>query len=115
MQTFDILRREPDVRHFAAGATIFREGDAADCLYAVIEGEVEIQISGRVVERVGPGGVFGEMAIIDGRPRSGAALAAVDCELAAISEARFLRLVEQMPRFALQMLKVVTERLRRAG
>ena len=53
------------------------------------------------------------MALIDGLPRSGTALAATDCKLAAISEKRFLRLIEQTPRFALQIMRVITERLRR--
>ena len=75
---------------------------------------VEIHLRGAVVERVTPGGVFGEMALIDGKPRSATAVAAVDCSVAAINEKRFLRLVEQTPSFALRMMQVITERLRRA-
>jgi CRP/FNR family cyclic AMP-dependent transcriptional regulator len=114
MPTFDILRREPDVRSFRQGETIFKEGDSGDCMFAVIEGAVEIDLRGAVVERVTPGGVFGEMALIDGKPRSATAVAAVDCMVAAINEKRFLRLVEQTPSFALRMMQVITERLRRA-
>jgi CRP-like cAMP-binding protein len=43
------------------------------------------------------------------------AVAASDCHLAVISEKRFLRLVEMMPQFALQLMRVITERLRRHG
>lgn len=115
MPTFEILRREPDVRSFKQGEAIFNEGDPADCMFAVVEGAVDIVIKGAVVEHIGAGGVFGEMALIDAKPRSAAAVAATDCQIAAINEKRFLRLVEQLPRFALQIMRVITERLRRSG
>jgi CRP/FNR family cyclic AMP-dependent transcriptional regulator len=82
-------------------------------MFAVLEGAVEIHLRGGVVETIAPGGVFGEMALIDGHPRSATAVAASDGSIAAISEKRFLRLVELTPRFALQMMQVITERLRR--
>jgi CRP-like cAMP-binding protein len=113
--SIDILRREPDVRHVPQGATIFNQGDAADCMFAVVEGQVEIRINGTAIETICSGGVFGEMALIDSSVRSGSAIAATDCTLAAISEKRFLRLVELTPQFALQVMRVITERLRRSG
>ncbi|MGA2776746.1 MAG: cyclic nucleotide-binding domain-containing protein [Steroidobacteraceae bacterium] len=113
MPTFEILRRESDIRSFRQGEVIFREGDPADCMYAVVEGEVAIDFRGTIIERCGPGTVFGEMALIDGQSRSATAVAAVDCRVAAIDEKRFLRLIEQVPRFALQIMQVISERLRR--
>jgi CRP/FNR family cyclic AMP-dependent transcriptional regulator len=115
MPTFPMLRHEPDIRSFRQGETIFKEGDPADCMFAVVEGAVEIELRNTVVEHIPPGGVFGEMALIDGLPRSATAVATVDCSLAAINEKRFLRLVELTPRFALQMMQVITERLRRSS
>lgn len=115
MPTLDILRREPDIRSFKQGDPIFVAGDPGDCMYAVVDGAVEIQLNGQAIEQVAPGGVFGEMGLIDSQPRSATAVAATDCSLAVIGEKRFLRLVEQAPQFALQMMRVVTERLRRRG
>lgn len=115
MTTLDILRREPDIRSFKRGDVIFDEGDPADCMYAVVEGSVEIRLHGSVIEQIVPGGVFGEMGLIDAQPRSAQAVAGTDCSLAVISEKRFLRLVEAMPQFALQMMRVITQRLRRHG
>lgn len=112
MPTFDILRNETDVRAFKAGETIFLEGDAGTCMFAVVEGAVDIDLRGRVVERVEVGGVFGEMALIDHQPRSATARAAVDCRVAAIDEKRFLRLVELTPRFSLHLMQVMSHRLR---
>ena len=62
-----------------------------------------------------PGGVLGELGLIDAQPRSATAVAETDCKVAVIGEKRFLRLVEQVPRFALQMMRVITERLRQHG
>src|ERR1039458_721314 len=115
MPTFAIFRNEPDIRSFTQGETIFKEGDPADCMFAVVEGAVEIELRSSVVEHIAPGGVFGEMALIDGLPRSATAVAAADCNLAVINEKRFLRLIELTPRFALQMMQVITERLRRSS
>jgi len=115
MATFAILRHEPDIRSFRQGETIFKEGDPADCMFAVVEGAVDIELRGIMLEHIAPGGVFGEMALIDKLPRSATAVAAADCSLAAINEKRFLRLVEVTPQFALQMMQVITERLRRTS
>jgi CRP-like cAMP-binding protein len=114
MPTFEFLRREPNIRSYRHGESIFRAGDPADCMYAVIDGAAEIVLDGKVVERIAPVGVFGEMALIDHQPRSASAVAAGDCQLAVIDEKRFLLLIERMPRFALQMMQVITERLRRS-
>jgi CRP/FNR family cyclic AMP-dependent transcriptional regulator len=113
MPSFEIFSREPDVRSFSSGTHIFREGDPGDCMFVIVEGAVEIHSHGTVVDRLRAGEIFGEMALIDSRPRSAAAIAATDCKLAAISEKRFLRLIEQTPKFALQIMRVMTERLRR--
>jgi CRP-like cAMP-binding protein len=115
MPTFAFLRNEPDIRSFKQGETIFKEGDSADCMFAVVQGAVDIELRSSVVEHIAAGGVFGEMALIDGQPRSATAVAAADCSLAVINEKRFLRLIELTPRFALQMMQVITERLRRTS
>jgi CRP/FNR family transcriptional regulator, cyclic AMP receptor protein len=99
MPTFEILRHEHDIRSFKRGETIFKEGDPAECMFAVVEGAVEIELKNTVVEHIGPGGVFGEMALIDGLHRSATAVAAADCSVAAINEKRFLRLTPSRVQF----------------
>ncbi len=115
MSTLDILRNEPDLRSYRQGETVFQAGDPGDCMYAVVDGRVEIRLEGTVIDHIAAGGVFGEMGLIDHKPRSATAVAETDCRLAVIGEKRFLRLVEQMPQFALQMMRVVTGRLRQHG
>jgi CRP/FNR family transcriptional regulator, cyclic AMP receptor protein len=113
MAIFDLLRREPDVRNFRADETVFTEGDPGDCMFAVIEGEVAIRKNEIVLERVGAGGVFGEMSLIDQSPRSATAVATADCRVAAVGQKRFTFLVQQTPYFALEIMHVLAERLRR--
>jgi CRP/FNR family transcriptional regulator, cyclic AMP receptor protein len=115
MPTLDILRREPDIRSYRQGDTIYNVGEPGDSMYAVLDGSVEIRIGDKVIELVKPGEVFGEIGLIDAQPRSGTAIAAAECKVAVIGEKRFLRLVEQFPQFSLQIMRVVTDRLRRHG
>lgn len=113
MPRFDFLKNEPEVRSYRAGDVIFSEGDAGAHMYAVLDGEVEIRKGRRVLETIGAGGVFGEMCLIEQKPRSAAAVAKSDCRLAAVNQGRFMLLVQQTPFFALQMMQVLSDRLRR--
>ena len=99
----------------SAGEVIFSEGDPGDVMYAVREGAVELRVGGSVVETVGRGGLFGEMALVDDGPRSAAAVAATASEVVPIDRDRFVQLVEEAPGFALTIMTVMAERLRRAN
>jgi CRP/FNR family transcriptional regulator, cyclic AMP receptor protein len=101
-----------DFEAFSSGQHIFTAGQVGDVMYVVKEGEVEVVINDKVVDTVGPGGIFGEMALIDKRPRSATAIAKTDCKLVSVNEQRFQRLVQQTPHFALQVMKVMAQRLR---
>jgi CRP-like cAMP-binding protein len=113
MAIFELLRREPDVRSFRAGESIFDEGQTGDCMFVVLSGSVEIRKGDRVLERLEKDGVFGEMALIDHSPRSASAIAVSDCSVAALPEKRFTFLVQQTPYFALEVMHLLADRLRR--
>lgn len=98
---------------FPAGKTSFQTGDAGAHMFSVLSGTVEISINGKVVETVGDGGVFGEMALIEDRPRSGTAIVKADAKVVPIDRKRFMFLVQQNPFFALQLMTIMAERLRR--
>lgn len=102
-----------DVMTFSAGARVFAQDEPGDVMYAVVEGEVSLLVGGRVVETVAAGGILGEMALIDGEPRSATAVARTDCRLARIDADHFDFLVRQTPRFALQVMRELARRLRR--
>ena len=98
---------------FEPGEVIFREGDKGDKMYVVRSGAIEILLHGKVIETVVQGGIFGEMALIDGSPRVATARAKTLCEVCAISERSFLFLVDEMPYFALFVMRTLVDRLRR--
>ena len=112
MTSIDLFRNEPDIRSYPAGQAIFSEGDPGDFMFAVLEGQVRIEKQGRVLRTIGLGEVFGEMALIDGQPRSAGASAVSDCRVAAVPEKRFMLVVKTNPFFAIEMLRMLTERLR---
>ena len=99
--------------YFRERAPIVGEGQKGVRMYAVLEGTVRVLIGGRIVERLGPGGVFGEAALIDASAqRLASVVAETDCSLQPISREAFLALVKASPEFAQRMLSSLAERLR---
>lgn len=99
-------------RLYKAGEKIFVAEDEGDCMFVVRSGMVEIRYYGQVLDRLGPGGIFGEIAIIDGSTRSATAIAVEDCELVPITRAGFLTLVQRQPEFALDVMRALARRIR---
>lgn len=115
MTTINIFRHDSQVESFAAGEAVITAGETGETMYVVVSGEVEIVINGAVIDTVGEGGVVGEMALIDGNARSATAVAKTDCTLAPVDRKRFAFLVQQTPYFALQVMQVLADRLRRTN
>jgi CRP/FNR family cyclic AMP-dependent transcriptional regulator len=100
------------VVRYEKGKIIMIAGQAGALMYVVTEGRVGISIRGAVVDRVGPGGIFGEMALIDQSPRAANAVAETDCALLAINRNVFVSLVKSEPSFGIALLSGMAERLR---
>jgi CRP-like cAMP-binding protein len=100
---------------YETGATIVREGQIGVLMYIVLKGKVAIRVGGNVVENVGPGGLFGEMALVDRTPRLASAVAESNCKLLAINRNAFLNLVKHSRRFAASLLTAVSARARYAA
>ena len=120
-QTSPFAELSPDVaaalaerlttRDFAAGAMILDEGQSADECYLIREGEVAVLGSAgadgeRERGRIGPGGLFGEMALLSDRPRTASVRAASDCQLLVLGRGEFMQAMTADRRLA--------ERVRRA-
>ena len=88
---------------------LFRAGDAGDHMYGVISGEVELRRGEHVVQRIGPDGTFGELAIIDASPRSLTAIAVEPTEVAVINNRDFLFLVHETPTFAIDVMRSLSK------
>jgi CRP-like cAMP-binding protein len=82
-------------------------------MYVVQAGEVDILVGDKRMETSGPGGVIGEMALIDTNHRSATAVAKTDCTLVPIDETKFKVVVHNTPFFAIQVMRVMADRLRR--
>ena len=94
------------------GKVIMVTGQTGALMYVVLEGRVSISIRGAVVQYVGPGGVFGEMALVDQSPRAANASAETDCVLLGINRNVFLNLIKSNPTFGSSLLTAVAERVR---
>ncbi len=112
MKTLRIPHHKSETRAFTAGQHIFNQGEPGNTMYVVQEGEVELYVNGQMVEKLGPGGVLGEMGLIDTAPRSASAVARSACKLIPVNEERFALLVQHTPDFALQIMRVMAGRLR---
>jgi CRP-like cAMP-binding protein len=105
------LSDEPVV-YFRQGNPIMQAGQSGVRMYVVTEGTVTVSIGEQVVERLAPGGVFGEAALVDQSTRLATAVAETDCALLPISRNAFLALVKMSPGFAESMLTSLARRLR---
>jgi CRP/FNR family cyclic AMP-dependent transcriptional regulator len=99
----------------AAGASLFAKGDAAHTMFIVRNGAIDVHDGDMVLETVMPGGLLGEMAIVDGAPRSAGARAKLASEVIPVDQKRFLRMVERTPFFAIRIMRVLTRRLRQTN
>jgi CRP/FNR family cyclic AMP-dependent transcriptional regulator len=102
------------------GATIFAKGDPGNSLFAVCTGNVKIMAPSAegkdtVFNMLKEGDIFGEIALLDGHPRTADAVAATDCELLVIERRNFVPLVHSHPEIALKLIEVLCERLRRTS
>ncbi len=105
------LPRSATVRH-RQETVIFKEGQAGTFMYLVKSGRIAIAVGNSVVEVVGPGGTFGEMAVVDQSPRTARAGALDECELIAIDRASLIAVVRKNPAVAMAMLRGISDRLR---
>ena len=113
MTTIDLFRHDSDMQDVAVGEHIVEIGDSGDVMYVVIEGEIEIRLGARVLERIGPGGLFGELALIEHKERTATAVATIQSKVAPITQKRFLYLVQNTPFFAIEVMQTMADRLRR--
>jgi CRP-like cAMP-binding protein len=112
--TTGLFRDTAGGQRIPSGSQIFSTGDVAEHLFIVQDGRIDIKHGDGILETVGAGGMFGEMAMIDGSTRSADAVAAEDSKILAIDKKRFEFLVSETPYFARTVLKVLVDRLRTA-
>ena len=115
MKLEKIFENSKDAKDYPAGTTIFSQGEPRDLMYIVLSGEIDLQRGGRTFEQLSAGALVGEMAMIDNAPRSATAIAKTNCRLVPIDEKRFEFMIEERPSFALHVMRVLAERVRRTN
>ena len=114
------LAQQCQRRQFKKNEAIFHQGDPGHTMYIVCAGRVNVQNDngdGQTVfiARRGPGDYFGEMALIDGKPRMVDVITAEPTELLTLHQDAFIRCIEERPRIALKVMAMLADRLREAA
>jgi CRP/FNR family cyclic AMP-dependent transcriptional regulator len=107
-----LFKNERAKKNVPAGSNLFETGDPGVYLFVLLSGEARIIVNEIAVETALPGSIIGEMALIDGDPRSADVRCISDCVFAQIDRPRFEFLIRQHPEFALEVMKIMSERLR---
>ncbi len=115
MDLLEIFRDSSDLVKYPADSVIFEEGSTAEFMYVVIKGKITLSLHGKKIGAATPGAIVGEMALLDSQVRSATATAASDCELVPIDVNSFRSLIQYTPDFALHVLSVLADRLRRVN
>ncbi|MDR3648542.1 MAG: cyclic nucleotide-binding domain-containing protein [Acidimicrobiales bacterium] len=107
-----VFRNADHTMKVPAGGIVFQEGEVGEEMFGVIEGQIQLQTTDRVIAILGPDEVFGEMALIDSSPRMATAVALSDSVLAVLNRHRFLFLVHETPTFSISVMATMADRLR---
>jgi CRP/FNR family transcriptional regulator, cyclic AMP receptor protein len=109
-----VARAGKEARH-RQGTVLAREGEAGVGLFMILDGTAKVTIGGRTRATLGPGDFFGEVALLDGGPRSATVTATSDVRLLGITEWVFRGLLHEHPSIAIKTLQVMAGRLRAAS
>ena len=106
-----VARRAEDVR-VPAGKTLVSEGETGHEFFVILEGSARVSRQGRKIATVGPGGSFGELALLEKAPRNATVVADTDMELVVLGQREFAGLIDEVPGFARKLLAGMAHRLR---
>lgn len=113
LKGYGFYDRVGEFKSYSAGQIIFEEGQLGAEMFVVMDGEVLITVEGKPINTLGADSIFGEMALIDDRPRSATATAVVDSQLLLVDQGQFLKLIQESPDFAVETMSVMSRRMRR--
>jgi CRP-like cAMP-binding protein len=106
------LARSTEEVEVPAGTVLARQMERGDAMFLVIKGRVTVRRGTRRISDIGPGGVFGELALIDGLPRSATVAAAEDSTVLVVPRSEFQGLLVDRPPVARKLLKILSLKLR---
>ena len=108
------VARHAQIAELPAGTDLVREGEPGDALFVILDGEAVVRREGTEINRVGSGAYFGELAVLDGEPRSATVTAETDVQVAVIGIRMFRTLLREFSDLAEQLLIGLASELREA-
>lgn len=111
----DKIARHADELQWDAGRRLVKEGERGRELFVVVEGKATVQRQGKTIAQLGPGDFIGELALLDGDPRSASVVADEPMVLLVISDREFKPLLAEVPQLAEALLRSLAQRLRSAN
>ena len=109
MTTIGLFRNDENAVAVEAGQVIFQQGDV---MYVILEGQISISSHDKIIDTLGEGEIFGEMALVDDSPRSADAVVVSQGKVVPVDKKRFISAIQHNPYFALQVMSVMAARLR---
>jgi len=106
------IARECKSRSFKAGETIVKEGEAGAGFYLIMDGSVEVKHGSKIISKLGKGDFFGEMTLLDNKPRSADVVAATPTTCSVLTAWSFIGLLRSKPDIGVNMIKELVRRLR---
>ena len=107
-----LVAKKAEPVHVATGTAVVTEGAAGADFFVILDGKARVDRHGQKVAELGPGGFFGDLALLDRAPRNATVIAETDMELAKLGQHAFDELLEQVPGFAKKLLAGLARRLR---
>lgn len=102
-----------EVARFMAGVSIVKQGVIGDSFYVVLTGQAKVVASGRTLNRLLPGGYFGEISLLDGGPRTASVVSETEMTLVMIAQADFLAMLARNPDISICLLEGLARAVRR--
>ncbi|MFL0804060.1 MAG: cyclic nucleotide-binding domain-containing protein [Agarilytica sp.] len=117
-KSLDELEQLSVLRRYPKNTILFIEGDESTHLYVIKEGKVSVSVAGEdgrevVLNHMSEGEYFGELALLDGKPRSATVRTITQCEVIAVSRSSFQDLLKTSPEFVIQVTAELTSRVRK--
>lgn len=104
-----------EVQNYMEGAVIVREGEAGDSFYVVLAGQAKVTVGRRTMHRVFPGDHFGEIALLDGEPRSATVTSETPMTLLMLSRQSFQTALKDDPSISMQLASSLAKRVRQTS
>ena len=108
------IRRHSTALRIPAGSEVVRQGERGGDFIVIVQGTAMVAIDGKPVATLGPGDFFGEIALLDGGPRTASVIASSDLEAEVVGHREFTSLLIEAPSLTRNILRGVAARLRAA-